>query len=355
MTDFSTDIPFFDDDFKSLEPVYLYRTELERYTVCPFMAHACDTGKVLTATDATDSGSEAHDIIAEAVADYARDGIPPREFIERAKFQARADVQPDVVDALRRATYTLDRLLTGRSPKDLMLFDGGEGSQSGQLAVEILQATDKRGPVFASSELDLLVAGPSVEEVHEYDWKTGRTVWTATDVATSFQFRKHAFLVFETFPQVQRLVTRVYMTRMNEMTPPVVFKREYLEEYAGYVHAAAEQWWMVQATGKAPCWPRPEKCAACPAVHLCPVATAQPDAMALESMLNDDPEGFVAATEAVAALLDKRRAMLRAYVDANGDIIGDGVAFGLEGPKRVTKPRADQYKAYQPEGAQGDD
>jgi hypothetical protein len=85
--------------------------------------------------------------------------------------------------------------------------------RSGQLAADLIPADDDRGAVRLTSELDLLMATASEEELDWCDWKSGWKWWTATDVRDAFQFQMHAWLIFHRFPTVSRINCRVFMTR----------------------------------------------------------------------------------------------------------------------------------------------
>jgi PD-(D/E)XK nuclease superfamily protein len=152
--------------------------------------------------------------------------------IEHMAATSRPDVQPQVVQALRRTFPIIEHLTTHpnnlpRASEDLMRYDGGEGQHAGQLAADILPALDdgSRGPVRGTGELDLLLATVSPEELEMVDFKSGWREWNAGEVAESFQFQMYAWLVLQNYPAVQRVRVRVYITRAGEFTGAVEFTR----------------------------------------------------------------------------------------------------------------------------------
>lgn len=347
-----SDFPF-DVEPETFEPVYLDRSTLEGYTRCPFSAWAVETGKVDSGSVAADSGSEAHDVIAEAVDIYATEGIPPKEQMDGCMMSTRADIQPDVIEALKRSTWLIQNYLTNRNPADILLYDGGQGKQSGQLSWPILPANKTRGEIRPTSEVDLLIAGESADEVYETDWKTGQKVWYSSDVKKSFQFQMHSWLVFKNYPGVQKLYVRVFMTRKAQATSWVLFERKNIEAVEGRLGMAIEarrQAMELADKGKSieiPCWCHAEACAWCPAVHLCPkLKGLDGDNPTLVALLADDPETFVQRTIVLTELLERRQAITRMYVDEHGEIEGKELSFGLKAPTKVKKPTKAMYKTY---------
>lgn len=352
-------IPF-DDISASAQPsVFLDRSRLEDYMHAPFKAHAIETGRVKDGGRDADVGTEAHDIISDAIAWWIEAGEPPRDYLREAVYQARPDILPDVVDALKRSIWWIDRYLTGRSQQDIILHDGGQKgdknakdeekrrSRDGQLGMDLLPATEKRGCIIPTSELDLLIVGESPEVVYETDWKSGRKVWTPTQVKKSFQFRFHALLIFKNFPAVKAVYTQVFMTRMCQATELVRFAREEIEQTVeGQVLGAVrarEEAFKAKDPNEIPCWCTPEECSFCPAVHICPHIPSE----ASEKALADDPLSFALGTSVLDQLLIRRKKLLREFVDDRGSDLDMGdLCYGLNMPKAVRKPKSDQYKFY---------
>ena len=73
---------------------------------------------------------------------------------------------------------------------------------------ELLPAAKDRGPIMVTSEIDLLVAGISADQLDEIDFKRWKR-FTAEAIAKAFQFRLHAWLVFRHYPEVETLRARL--------------------------------------------------------------------------------------------------------------------------------------------------
>lgn len=333
---------------EELSPELLDRSTLDRYATCQLAGWAVETGKVLGAGKAADSGSEAHDVIAGGVAEYAAHGIPPREHIKAASLMTRPDVQPDVIDALKRAAWWIDNYLTSMHPNDLILFQGGEGNRSGQLAREILPATKEHGAIIGTSEVDLVVAGPTPVELFETDNKSGRTVWSTIDIKNSFQFGFHNWLIFGNFPDLQVLHTRVFMTRFGVATPWFRFTRKDAEQFEGRLLMAVKarsDAMKLAAEGKEDqieCWCDADSILSCPAVHLSK-RLKEPQAD-----LAKNPAQFAEDTWVMENVLHNRKKSLRQWVAEHGEITGGKIGFGLNAPKTPRKPTANQYIFYTP-------
>lgn len=350
-TDQSEAVEAMADFFKppeELAPKLLDRSTLNRYADCQLAGWAVEAGKALGAGKAADSGNEAHDVIAGGVAEYAAHGIPPREFIQAGSLMTRPDVQPDVIEALKRAAWWIDNYLTSMHPNDLILYQGGQGERSGQLAREILPATGDRGPIIGTSEVDLVVAGPTPVELFESDWKTGRTVWTTPDIKDSFQFRFHAWLMFGNYADLEVLHVRVFMTRFCVATPWFRFTRKDADQFEGRLLMAVkarDDALKLAAAGKADqieCWCDADSILSCPAVHL---------SKRLKEPFADlaaDPKRFVLDTWVMDNALNNRRKMLRQWVAEHGDVEDGKICFGLNSPKTPRKPTAREFTFYAP-------
>ena len=177
----------------------------------------------------------------------------------------------------------------------------------------------------------MLYAGPSKEVLHEVDYKSGRAVWTASEVHDSFQFQMHAFLVLNNYPDVQAVEIRVWNTRSNRLTWSIEFPRAKLAEYSARVTMAAMTLYQHDRNPDlpVPAWPSLEKCSACPAAALCPVS-GRPI-----KDVEADPQGFVRDMAAVKARLALMESTAKAWIKKHGrDIVCDtGEAFGVDKPK----------------------
>ncbi len=260
----------------------------------------------------------------------------------------------------RPSTYAIGEFLRERNPADVRAYQGGEGQQNGQFAVELLPATRDRGAVIATSEIDLLLSGTSTQELWEIDWKSGYRPWTSDDVKSAFQFRMHNWLVMNTFPELEQLHVTVWQTRFNRRTPRVTFTRKAAMNFQGCVEMA---WrardkvfrYVASHDDKEP-WPDEftwvgDHCDFCPAYKACPRIKA---AKIAGGNLRDDPAEAVKDWVALKTAAGRLHALLRKYVDDNGEIQGE-INFGTKGPSPVRKAVASTYKAYTPADNGNDD
>lgn len=202
--------------------------------------------------------------------------------IENNLLSARPDVQPAVLSAFRGGVWKIADLLCGLHPENILRWDGGSGDHSGQLAWDI-------SGVRLTSEIDLLHAHhASPEVICEVDWKSGHKQWSATDIQQSFQFQTHAWLIFNNYPDVSAVETRILNTRLGRWSWSCQFvrHRDFSALQARLSHVVG-LWQQYHATCPpsdgllasdvlqlAPAWPSLEKCAICLAVLHCPVAAA---------------------------------------------------------------------------------
>jgi|6_EtaG_2_1085325.scaffolds.fasta_scaffold00065_5 hypothetical protein len=311
------------------------RSTLENWSVCPLQGSL--SGSQI-ATNAMEAGSASHEAIARAVAEYiASEGsLSPSDLrteLDAYLKTSRPDLADDVFNSVKRSVYTFSDFLARQSPVNILRFDSGEGERSGQLAYDISTGSHV---VRVTSELDLLFAGPQPTLLHEIDWKTGRTRWTRSDVASSFQFQLHAWLIFQNYPDVEAVEISVWMTQMTQQTFPVLVERKDLHLIASRVYTAALEYSKNHALAKPPAWPTLEKCESCRVAMNCEIGRTT-DVATVE----DDP---VNAVKELAALNAQAKAYERALaklVDKDGEIeLGDGEWFGREKPSTRKKPVA---------------
>ena len=383
MTTAPPDLSALYTDPEALPPVMLDRTPLERYQLCPFGGWAVEAGFVQDVSPAADSGTEAHDVLAGGIHDYAMASADPREYWWNAMKQARPDVQPDVIEALKRCTWTMFQFLKDRNPRDIMRYQGGQGEQSGQIAWPLLPATETRGALMVTTEIDLLLAGVSEEELLEVDLKTGHTIWTAADVKASFQFNTHSWLIFNNYPAIKYLHVRIFMTRMNAWSPTVTFTRRMAMDFAGVLLQAVEYrrrmfaladkvrehdllgdvaggsaGWSamvgaMDAAAKAEgfnyAWPAEKKCIQCAATQLCPCVLLP------AWQLHENPVAFCEHTAAMAIAVQERLDQQQDYVEKHGNVedVSTGFGWGCK-PKKVRKPTKTDFGVYTPEATMDD-
>lgn len=316
------------------EPVILDRSTLERWADCPHQAALIAHHKIKIDNEHTEAGSQCHDAISDQIAHVVgtddrivRTGEFADRLIDAGKNCPRTDVQPRVAMILQYSAWTIARIVCERDPSDIMRFDGGKGEYSGQLAADLAGHR-------ITGELDLLLATPSKEELDYYDWKSGFTRWTATDVKNAFQFQVYAWLILANYPEVQRVNVRVAMLAENEVTGAVAFERRYLHQYESRIKTAIDLYGLhsEQDPADVPAWPAPSKCATCDAVRHCRLASHQTNDVA------SDPVEAIKSLIAMEAASERIRVALTASVRKTGSdvvaAIGDKrVAFGTNKPK----------------------
>lgn len=329
MTDLFTDLTVVD------------RSTLERYATCPAQARLCETA-VRSVHSIAESGEQAHRAIGQLVASYIDSGgfLSPSELQEELRVNlrsARPDVQPDVVDSVLRSTYRIVQTLTSTNPLNILRFDGGEAEQSGQLAADI----ESLGMRY-TSEIDLLLATPSKRVLDEWDWKTGHKHWTVHDIAQSFQFQSHAWLVFQNYPEVEQLNVRVFNTRSGYATWETTFGRDEMRKIEIRIRSAAGEWFQYHEADpkRVPAWPARDKCSLCDAAALCPVVDQD------IADVHQKPGEFLDQLCAIKERVKAMEKLAGAYVESTGrDIVSPtGVAFGFNKPPGSSKPRKAFYE-----------
>jgi len=336
----STDeVPF---DLVAREEVRIDRTQLERYVTCPFMGKAVESGLVRDGSLAALSGSEAHDAYGAMAHAFSLGATDAREIAEIGLATARSAnplVQPDVLDAVKPSLGKFAGQLLyredgqKRNPDDMLRYQGGKDDKSGQLTARIESGTT--GPVYLlTSEVDLLMAGWNDRHLEETDWKSGRTRWNASDVRSSFQFRFHAFLLFENYPTLESASIRVWMTRLGYATDWAQFRRAELPDLRGLVMRGLVERETALAADVPACNPFAEQCVNCPVtgrytankVALCPAIASECEDCA------SDPQAFLAEYAAKQADLDRRKKLMYAYAKAHGPIEAAGLICGIKPP-----------------------
>ncbi len=322
-----------------LEPIIFDRSTLEREADCPAQAMLIEKYNLSTGGEMADIGTECHDILSRACGLRVELATQRqiKEFIDDEAVKSRPDLQPRVIMALRNAAWKVSEILCRfdnnleRAPEDLILFDGGKGNQSGQLSAQIYPATESRGPVWVTCEVDLALAMPSPEEMDVWDYKSGWTHWTAGRVGESFQFQCYSYIIFQNFPELNRINYRVYMTAENSATSIYTFERQFLYPIIKRVEKAVDLALERRANpASAKPWPSPVKCSICPAARHCA------DAFKPESDLAIDPDQYLRDYARIRTAADQMEASLTQYVrmTRNGeDLIVDDIAFGPNKPK----------------------
>lgn len=318
------------------------RSTLERHATCPAQARFVECGLVNDASQIADTGEAVHQAYGAGVRAYidlASEGEIMRagmlaDIIRTELRQARPDIQPDAIAAAGRSVWSFAQFIADVHPMNVLRYDGGEGEHSGQLAWDL----DGLG-IRVTSELDLLLATESKAVLREVDYKSGWRRWSVSEVAKSYQFQTHGWLVLQNYPEVECLEVQVWDTRRNDVTYPVAFERSDLPNWHARIASAAGYFYQHRNTPphQAPAWPAADKCQACVAAGVCPVAGH--DARAIEQ----DPEGYVASMFAVDAQLDAMKKVAAAYVEKHGDIQTPSGCYGVNKPKADRRPTKHLY------------
>lgn len=304
----------------------LDRTTAENWATCPWMAKAIEDRRVVCWPELPETGEQIHQCLSRAAIEWVRaegNATPAelRDLIEAELLESRPDLQPGVIDGFKASVWSWSSFLARIHPDNILAMDGGGPvGKSGQLSIDF-EDLDVR----LTTELDLLYAGDSPEQLEELDYKTGWKVHTASDVKQSFQFCQHAASVFNTWKEVNSLRVRIWNTRANQPTYPVEFTRDKLPHYLTRLRAAVK---TRRHEFEAPTpWPTTEKCAWCLVAALCPVANEP-----LRSVATD-PVGALSQLVAIEAKGDAIKKLLTAHVDkTKAEIVGDGIAFGRKKP-----------------------
>lgn len=329
------DVPDF-DDAPSLPVVD--RSTLERYAACPAMGRLVELGRVLTASIAADVGSEVHEAFSAATDEYVQSNGVFRaaelaDVVRGRLLLSRPNIQPLVLDAAAHCAYPWSKFLDQMPPPNVLRYDGGKGSRSGQLAWDI------DGVCRLTSELDFLHAGPSKGVLHEIDWKSGFSSYSVKTIHQSFQFQTHAWLVFQNYP-VDELEVRIWRTRNNDLSQPVTFSRKDDFQAIDYrIGNAARIWAQHRNALPETCVAHPtvEGCETCPAKHLCTVVP--------RDEVDADPADYLRRLWAMDCKVRAMESALRAYVERTGEDVTtpDGMAFGFDKPKPERKATATLY------------
>lgn len=323
------------------------RSTLEDYATCPARAAWKASGLMQSVSQIAESGEECHQVISKTVRQYidAQGSLSPRDVrsdLEVNAMESRPDVQPDVMRALKYATYSIAEIVGSTNWLDIVCFDGGEGKRSGQLAYDFEQIG-----LRYTSEVDFLRSTVSPEVLEEWDWKTGHKFWTEQDILDSFQFQSHWFLIANTFRQresdepIEALDVRIFNTRVGKATYSARFTRNMLPAIRSRIQMAAAQWYQHCHTTpeQAETWPSREKCRTCYAAALCKIADSD------VRQLVTDPGAFLETTLAIQERVDARKELLSGLVEARGsDVVSEaGNAYGFHKPPSKRKPPKSFY------------
>jgi hypothetical protein len=325
--------------------VIVDRTEMQAWGECPYMASKIADGTIKVWPEIAAAGEESHKAFFAPVLMLVElsGACSPADLrieMENTALGSRPDVQPQVLQAIRPSIYRWCEFINTMHPGNILGFDGGEKiGRSGQLTMDLGQKYQY------TSELDLLYTGPSIDELHECDVKSGHKIWTASDVAESFQFQSHALLVMENWPEIERLIVQVWNARAGYPTGRVIFERRDKDKWKSRVYAALAAKVEAEQQSEVPCWPTVEKCANCLCASQCPAA---------DRFVWTDPKVAVGCLVAAEAKADGLKKLLTRHCDEHGDIVlSDGTAFGRNKPKAERKASASLYQAKEVGDADG--
>lgn len=316
-------------------PKLVDRSTLEPWGTCPRQAAYIEAGIGDCVGLEAISGQEAHDAISQVVTEYYESqGMmnveEMKELLLDYANKSRPDVQPDVLKAIRPFAWEFAKFLRSMHHQDIMVWDGGEGKHSSQLAHDF-PGFDFR----VTCELDFMHSTPSPKKVKVIDFKTGWTKWSESDVKASFQFGTQAFLVLAHWPEVECVEIEVWDTRKNHRTYPVEFLRRDFEALQNrvYLTAAQRRRFLPVEPDKVPAWPTPDRCATCPAIVRCTRASQE------VATISKDPAEMVAWAHRAQLAVKKIADTLAPQLDGGEIATPDGFKFGFMKPKRPTKPK----------------
>lgn len=316
------------------DEVVVDRSTLDRWATCPMQAGLIEAGLVIDQGLPLVVGVEAHDVLSLATAEYVNRGgsLTPDELMSIVVDligSSRVDTTTRVFQTLRTSLRSWAQFICDRRPEDLLKFDGGQGDQSGQLAIEFDSPA-----VQVTSEVDLLYVGPSPDVLCEVDYKTGFAMWTEDEIRHSFQFQLHAVLVFESFPEAQCLELIVWDTRVNHRTFRVRFFRRDESLYRNRVLSAAKNWIENRAKplNQLPTWPESSKCSGCSVAQYCPRC----------KYIETDPVELVRNLKILETARKNVMGLLAKHVHKRGDIVTpEGDCYGKNKPSSgKVKPNA---------------
>ena len=323
--------------FGLIEQDLIDRSGLERWATCPAQAWLVESGRYNTDSIPATTGSEAHECYSRAVSLWVESGGVADvsslvDAVLRTARQSRPDVQPHVIETLKKSCWTWCRWLRRIRPDSILHFDGGEGLLSGQIGYEVDSET------VLTAECDFVCQGSAKDTIELYDWKTGWRRWDSDAVANSFQFQFYAYLLAQTYPGSEILVS-IWNSRFNEFTRPVGFSPLDIERVWSRIEQSMDTRTKFQASSEPPpTWPTETKCAICAGAVDCPSAT--PVARDIAANPGDFIDRMVAMKSAIAAMSK----VATEYADEKGDIsTPHGNSFGRSKPRQTRRPAAELY------------
>jgi hypothetical protein len=329
------------DEFLIDDYTVVDRSTIERFSLCPAQARFIELGRVRCDSDETESGSAVHNAFSEVTSAYVESrgqmGVNDlRDELLQLACASRPDIQPDVIAAVRSVAHGWAKFLNGIHHDNVLRWDGGEGERSGQLAHDWPEFR-----IRATTELDLLYVSESPEVAEIVDYKSGYLRWDHSKVAESFQFAFQSWVTLHNYPDVQAVRVRIWNTRFNQLTYPVLYKRSELYELDWRVRSACQAYASHRdiAPEQSATWPTVQKCSMCNAAALCPAASRDIHDGALDAC------GLVDEIVAREANLKALQKIASGIVKSTGRDIETpaGNYFGTGRPKRKQAPKMESY------------
>lgn len=316
------------------------RSILETAAECPRKARAIELGRVLNTNYLMAVGNGVHDATSATITEYVdcrgQLGIGEiQDFYLQQLASARPDIQPEVIRAGKNIAYPLGKYLNDLHWENIRCWDGGRGDKSSQLAYDI-----EEFGMRATSELDLVHDTMSPEVLAVTDFKSGWKKWDHTAVADSFQFPMHVVLLARKFPDIKAVEVRIWNSRINNFTYPVLFKTDpkSLYNYTYRIRNAAAAYFKTRGKEPNDCeaWPLVEKCDSCPAAAICDCS----------KMPEGTPEERVDLIAALTARVTGLRKLAMQDVRSLGrDIVTTlGNCYGTDKPKQERRREMSVYQ-----------
>jgi len=313
----------------SKPPTFYYRSTLENYANCPFMADAVDNDKVQDISKPALAGQEGHRIIAEAWEFCEQDNQAAINYLSEEMPKARPDLQPEVVDSLKHFAGEMQRI----DPWRII-------SVEKEYSATFFEATTTEGPILVACCPDLLVGGRDETSLHIYDWKTGYKRWSSGMARNAFQTCLYSYVLFKEMPQVDEIHFWYYQTRYQKRAYCKLTREHDFDNLKGRVGEALR--YALLKSNQA--WPEPDKCAWCPATAICPHVIAE------ARDFNKGPAEYLNQYIALKARLSKMAQTMNAHVRNTGqNIVAGENVYGDPGRGQVN------FKVFKNEAVAGDD
>ena len=198
-----------------------------------------------------------------------------------------------------------------------------------------------------TGQLDaMFVTGEADDEAIVLDWKDTWAVPGPTDVGFDgyFQQRFYAWLVFKTYPTIQKVTLREFYVRFSEPREATVW-RDDIEDIENEMSALAERFDRAFNEENFP--PSPgAHCQVCPRPGACPIFSGVRGEGAITSQKM--AEKVAAEAIVIQSALKQRKTALAAWASAHGDIpISDHKGkrvWGHRETKRTSRPTREQVE-----------